>query len=604
MTRFIRSYYEAALIFLLLVFSSCVASAQTQIDLSSQSRNVDFSTARSVIPFPTGTALPPTCSPGSLFFKTDSRSGANIYGCTSQDVWTMQGNQTLTWGSIGGTLTNQTDLNAALSGKADTSLSNLSNASTARSNLGLGTAATQPAAAFANSVHQHGATDITSGTIPAARLGSGTADSTTILYGDNVFRPAPITASGLAGPSASVNSGAITVSCGATCGSVNGFPFSSFSGQIANVGAGTYPAYIYADLGVMKFGYPSSTSAPGTCASITCVSGVSAMPTGANIVSIATVAVSNGVVASVTDARNALVGQAPVYVAGTGISEVVAGNQRTWNLIPPAITPGGTNGQIQYNNGGSLGGISTTGTGNAVLATSPTLVTPVLGTATATTINGTAIPTGGTLLEANSTSTFGSAAVLDARNAAHTLIAKTGPAGNKPSTCTPGEEYFATDATPGQNKFYCTSANTWTRAGSGGPTGVSQACFRVNYDQSLLTAATTRVSLSTGLTLPDNSVVLGSWMKTNIAFAGVAGAGVSIGNSVSDTAYANAYDLTQGVSVTNIQAETGFGANTAASHPVLLIFTGNANLSGLTAGQVDACIMYQTLTAEAAPTVL
>ena len=93
MTRFIRSYHEAALLLVLLVFSRCVASAQTQIDLSSQSRNVDFSSARSVIPFPTGTALPPTCSPGSFFFKTDSRSGANIYGCTSQDVWTVEGNR-------------------------------------------------------------------------------------------------------------------------------------------------------------------------------------------------------------------------------------------------------------------------------------------------------------------------------------------------------------------------------------------------------------------------------------------------------------------------------------------------------------------------------
>lgn len=35
--------------------------------------------------------------------------------------------------------------------------------------------------------------------------------------------------------------------------------------------------------------------------------------------------------------------------------------------------PGGTNGQIQYNNGGSFGGISTTGTGNVVLSTTPSI---------------------------------------------------------------------------------------------------------------------------------------------------------------------------------------------------------------------------------------
>lgn len=43
-------------------------------------------------------------------------------------------------------------------------------------------------------------------------------------------------------------------------------------------------------------------------------------------------------------------------------------------------TPGGSSGQIQINSSGSFGGLSTTGTGNAVLSTSPTLVTPALGT--------------------------------------------------------------------------------------------------------------------------------------------------------------------------------------------------------------------------------
>ena len=141
---------KSAIIFLLFVFLSSVSSAQTQIDLSSQSRNVDFSGARSVIPFPTGTALPPTCTPGAVFFKTNAQAGANIYACSSQDVWTLQGpaSSSATWGNITGTLSNQTDLNTALSGKADAALSNLSNPSTARSNLGLGSAATQPSSAF------------------------------------------------------------------------------------------------------------------------------------------------------------------------------------------------------------------------------------------------------------------------------------------------------------------------------------------------------------------------------------------------------------------------------------------------------------------------
>lgn len=66
-------------------------------------------------------------------------------------------------------------------------------------------------------------------------------------------------------------------------------------------------------------------------------------------------------------------------------------------------SPGGTNGQIQFNNSGSFGGISTTGTGNVVLATTPTLVTPVIGTATGTSLTLTnSAASGGTLIVNNS----------------------------------------------------------------------------------------------------------------------------------------------------------------------------------------------------------
>ena len=47
--------------------------------------------------------------------------------------------------------------------------------------------------------------------------------------------------------------------------------------------------------------------------------------------------------------------------------------------------------------------------------------------------------------------------------AVHTLPVAVGLTAAKPSTCTVGELYFATDAaTPGKNLFFCTAANTWT----------------------------------------------------------------------------------------------------------------------------------------------
>ena len=55
-----------------------------------------------------------------------------------------------------------------------------------------------------------------------------------------------------------------------------------------------------------------------------------------------------------------------------------------------------------------------TGTGSAVFATSPTLVTPVLGAATATTINGTDIPASATLIKTSDTGTVTSTMIADA----------------------------------------------------------------------------------------------------------------------------------------------------------------------------------------------
>jgi hypothetical protein len=72
--------------------------------------------------------------------------------------------------------------------------------------------------------------------------------------------------------------------------------------------------------------------------------------------------------------------------------------------------------------------------------------------------------------QTNAGNTF-TAGTQDFSAAAHTLPAKVGARANVPASCTTGEMYFATDATAGQNWYYCTATNTWTpqAAGAGGP---------------------------------------------------------------------------------------------------------------------------------------
>jgi hypothetical protein len=71
--------------------AASMGHAQTQVDLRSQARNVDFSTAQSTKPSKTGSILPGVCQIGETFFKTDAPAGANLYGCIGPNIWTALG---------------------------------------------------------------------------------------------------------------------------------------------------------------------------------------------------------------------------------------------------------------------------------------------------------------------------------------------------------------------------------------------------------------------------------------------------------------------------------------------------------------------------------
>jgi len=86
----------------LLVASSLAISmfGQTQVDLRTQSKSVDFQAAPYTRPIQSGSSLPATCTPSAVFFLTTAPAGANIYGCVGTNTWAVQG----TGGGSGGIL--------------------------------------------------------------------------------------------------------------------------------------------------------------------------------------------------------------------------------------------------------------------------------------------------------------------------------------------------------------------------------------------------------------------------------------------------------------------------------------------------------------------
>jgi hypothetical protein len=66
-----------------------IVYGQTQVDLRTQSKTVDFTLAPETRPVKMGTlnALPALCTVGDLYFATTAVPGANLYGCVAVNTW-------------------------------------------------------------------------------------------------------------------------------------------------------------------------------------------------------------------------------------------------------------------------------------------------------------------------------------------------------------------------------------------------------------------------------------------------------------------------------------------------------------------------------------
>lgn len=102
-----------------LLASGVVLWGQTQVDLRTQSREVDFSAAQSTKPAKTGSSLPVACGVGEAFFLTTAQPGSNWFLCTATNIWSLQGGG---GGSSGGTVNNASDVRFLLTNTSSNQL--------------------------------------------------------------------------------------------------------------------------------------------------------------------------------------------------------------------------------------------------------------------------------------------------------------------------------------------------------------------------------------------------------------------------------------------------------------------------------------------------
>src|SRR4051794_20232600 len=93
MNQYNRLLVDAALCCGVLLTALGDSHAQTLINLGTQSRNIDFSSAQTTRPVKAGSTLPTTCSTGEFFFNTAAGAGQNLFSCVSNS-WSMVGAQT------------------------------------------------------------------------------------------------------------------------------------------------------------------------------------------------------------------------------------------------------------------------------------------------------------------------------------------------------------------------------------------------------------------------------------------------------------------------------------------------------------------------------
>lgn len=218
---------------------------------------------------------------------------------------------------------------------------------------------------------------------------------------------------------------------------------------------------------------------------------------------------------------------------------------KSGNVTGTTFTSGGAGGTIQMTR--SSGGVFTIDAAD-----------------TASNFTGTFPAATGTVLLSTNTTALTSAATFNATAAAHTSPVKSGALGSIPATCTftagsAMEMYLATDATAGQNLYFCTATNTWTQQLNSGGGGSTATVFDkyASYSGAGITVGTINVTKC-------SAFVTGTAVSfSNIGIRQVAGDGGS--GALTDVGILDS----TGALVAHIGAQSMNGANGFVGHSVV-----------------------------------
>ncbi len=380
-------------------------AAQTKLNIRTQTQSADMSAIGPTKPFQTGSALPSSCTSGQAYFLTNATPGSNLYGCTATGVWTQ-----IAGGGGGGTSGVRT-----AAGSTDTLQTGDNGKNVVYTGTGqVAVSLPQAGNSSMNSTWKVFLFNGSSGNVTV------TPAVSTIDGASSILLP-PLQGLSLWSDGTNYYSSGTLLQPGAGVQIINR-QLSADTAVVLSVSdfqAGT-PVDCFSS-GGNPTAYTCSTSStfPGYVNGMRLYWQPDAACTGAPTLSV------NGLAA--VQIRKAGGGSLDSGDCGTPYKNIT--------LAYNSVLAGGPYWEVLDGSSGGSGG---------------TVLLPP------------------TLVQTNQSNAY-TAGTQDFSGAQHVLPMPTGLKGSMSSNCSVGEQYFATDATAGQNVYSCTAMNTWTQnAGSSG----------------------------------------------------------------------------------------------------------------------------------------